>query len=251
MTNKQDDKSESLTKSRIAGVDPTGAATNPFSSLDKTLQKEIAQFFEDTEAHLQQLLDDFLSDAARKDQRLLWAVAFVLLFVSLGSVVVSGNEIKGPGDVKLTIEAPANLMKLGFFVCLFFEISYAIRCYLEWAAYSLKASLAEQQLHIVRIDTMRRVRPFSETREGLRAARADRWSALDSDPLSEEEIQHYNEQKIQHQRAMAVLEAKKEWMDKHLFKIRVSTLLRMAFEVLGPLLFGGYALFTSYRVLGW
>jgi hypothetical protein len=50
VTKKQDDASESLSKSRIAGVDPRGAATDPFSSLDKTVQKEIAQFFEDTEA---------------------------------------------------------------------------------------------------------------------------------------------------------------------------------------------------------
>jgi hypothetical protein len=153
--------------------------------------------------------------------------------------------------VKLTVGAPENLMKLGFFVCLFFEITYAIRCYIEWTAHSLKASLAEQELHIAQIDIIGRVRPFSETRAGLRAASADNWGSLDSVPPSEEEIQRYNKEKIQHQRAMTVLEAKKRWIRRHLSTIRLSTFLRMAFEVVGPLLFGGYALITAYRVLGW
>ena len=250
----QDQMCESQSKSGTAGIGGGGSTPETHSAFlwfDKALQKEIAQFFKDTEIHLQRIHSDFLSDAARKDQRLLLAIAFLLLFVSLGSLAVSGTEIKAPGEVKLTLAAPENFMKLGFFVCLYFEVIYAIRCYIEWTAHSLASSLAEQELHIVQIDTIRRVRPFSETREGLRAAGSDGWGPLNSSPQSEEEIQSYNNQKTQHERAMVVLEAKKEWIRKHLSTIRLSTFLRMAFEVVGPLVFGAYALVTAYRVLGW
>jgi hypothetical protein len=42
-------------------------------------------------------LYEFAPHTARKDQRLLLAIAFLLLFVSLGSLAVSGSEIKAPG----------------------------------------------------------------------------------------------------------------------------------------------------------
>jgi hypothetical protein len=220
------------------------ARSSAFPDFDKDLQREIAHFVSRTEKHLRAINTDFLSDTARKDQRLLLAIAFCLLFISRGVIAIGGNEIHLLG-LKLTVSGiHTTLLTLGLMVCAYFEIVYAIRCFSAWASYRLQGAVAERRLWIERIAIVSRVKPFEESREGLKAA----WDASGPTP-TDAGSGLLAAKRSEHIQAMRILKEKQAWMARHLLMVRVSTTSRIIVEIFGPLAFGAYALIAAHLAI--
>jgi hypothetical protein len=220
---------------------------SPFFSANKDLLIEVRTFLKETEADVATLQTDFLSEGARKDQRMLLFIAFILLFVALGMMSVAAGELKGPGDIKLSISGQTNILKIGIFVCLFYEVTYTIRCFTDWTAHSIKRSLAERGIEIARIETSRAVKPWAESREYLKLQLDMRFSKAAGDKPLDEEIARAKE--IEHDRDMFTLVQKKIWFESNLARVRTSTFLRIAFEAFFPIVFGGFAIYRSYMAI--
>ncbi|WP_312830670.1 hypothetical protein [Pseudomonas rhodesiae] len=202
----------------------------------------IRPFAKSAELSLQVLNADFFSEGTRKDQRLLLIVAFMVLFVSLGSFVISGVEVKTPGDIKLTVSAPENFLKLGFMVCLFFEVTYFARALSDWTAFSVKKKIAEAELRLLILDqeTIDGTERFGESGDDFPSARRSQ-----TEPENKFDLV---EARKKYDRKILIIKTKEKWFESQIFRIKANYLIRALLEVIFPVSFGAYALFSSYVV---
>ncbi|QAY86817.1 hypothetical protein [Pseudomonas arsenicoxydans] len=212
---------------------------------ERELDLKFFTFAKSAELNLQVLNADFFSEGTRKDQRLLLIVAFMMLFVSLGSFVISGVEVKTPGDIKLTVSAPENFLKLGFMVYWFFEVTYFARALSDWTAFSVKKKIAEAELRLLILDqdTIGGTGVSGEFGENFLSAR--RSQAEPKNKINLVEARKKYDKKI------LIIKTKEKWFKRQIFRIKANYLIRALLEVISPVSFGAYALFSSNGVIGW
>jgi hypothetical protein len=210
----------------------------------ESASSDLARFAKTSESQLQTLQADFLSEGSRKDQRLLLLIAFLLLFVSLGSIVIMGTEAKAFGDVKVSVTAPKNVIKLGFLICVFFELTYLVRVHADWTAYAIRRGLAEAELDVLSLEIAEPITPFAKTEEYRNYEVEKLRSRAFGGP--QPDASELAKKREGYEAYMNRLARKKYWIDQHMSRVRTSVNLRTLIEVAFPLIFGAYALYEAF-----
>jgi hypothetical protein len=208
----------------------------------------LTEFMKGTSDHLSTLQADFLSEGTRRDQRVLLAVAFVLMLATIGTISVATSQTIEFSGLKLLVDLGGKLVLIGLLVCGFFELTYLMRAFADWTAYSIKQGLASAELEIVRTRLLtawdgKAPKPFEES---VVAGRLRGRAYFEG---AERDTAEFLRLKELHNQQVFGLIDKRGWLDSRLRRINASRILRLGLEVLFPLAFGAGAILLAVRRL--
>ena len=231
---------------------PSSTASRSEESQLEALPVDITDFIKETEAHLARLQADFLSESTRKEQRLLLISAFVLLFVSLGSITVVGSQIEPGAGVKISAANTDNIRKLGALIVGYLEITFLIRVFTDSASHSIAKGLAELTIALRRPLEPRSLGHREGDPGGWRHKGDIGWYSGEELPA---DVAAHEAKMRQYSLQLASYSAKREWLHRHILRGKASNLLRLGLDVLFPLSLGAYAVYhaastTTLRVGG-
>ncbi|CAN7778786.1 hypothetical protein LJR290_007972 [Variovorax sp. LjRoot290] len=224
----------------------TSTTTNPDAPANPDTgtspSNEFAAFLEGVEEHLIALQTDFLAEGTRKDQRVLLAIATLLLLLTAGVVSVPQGAVSIETPVaKFTADFGGRLILVGVAVCSFFELTFLVRVYSDLTAFGIGRALADAKLKVASDRILKdlgttKLKRFEETREALSLKlRARYYEQPDSEQL-------YDEAEAAHNAQILRFLERSNWLKTKLSQVGASRRLRMWMEVLFPLLFGAAAI---------
>ena len=243
-----------MSTSPIEGATPskqgdTPARSSPERGVDHHFYEDLTGFYREIDETLSSLQGDFLTEPTRKEQRLLLAISFLLLLVARGTIKVDGKQTAEVAGMKLAVDFGGTLLMLGALVCLFFLTTYGIRAYADWTSFSIRRARSEAQIEMIsaKLDATwdgKRPKAFDETAQ---ASRFRSRAAFDGTPV---DWAQYNKEQSEYNRKVWGLAIKREWVAKHVTRVRRTRWLRFVFELLFPIVFGLVAVLEAYRRLG-
>lgn len=209
------------------------------SGIQASFRKQLAE-------SLSPLLTEVVSQHTRQLQQQLLVVAAILVLLSF-SVITIGGEVTWNG-VKLKVVGDS-AVAIAFAVTVYLELVVAIRSLLEWSAWQLQAGAAQLSLaEAVRSSFANAPSGADSLTEAFRehvSASFDR-HADDGEPLDDEELSRRalqrSREREQRQSEREDTRAKTAWIDSRVAPLRRLNALRVASEVLFPVLLGGVAL---------
>jgi hypothetical protein len=236
---------------------------------DAAPQDDFKQLMVRAKPLLEPALAEILSEPTRKTQRELLTVAFVVVLVSAGAVTFAGTAKVGGADLNVN---PMTIVTALFAVCAYLEVLVAIRCFTDWKIYRLKTGINELDLAVLADEVASRERalagergadrrPRDETEEAgrLRSERgwgketedADVRRARNSDGIrrAQEALEALRQARDEHRMRAQMFEKRASWFRREFRAANISKLTRLAWEVLFPLLFGGFALVIAGQMI--
>lgn len=221
----------------------------PTHGVDHLFYEDLAAFYREIDDTLAVLQAEFLSEATRKEQRILLALSFLLLLVARGTIQVKAEQTAEIFGLKLAISFGGTLVALGGVVCLFFLVTYAIRAYADWASFSIRRARSEALIEVIsrKLEYSwngRQPKPFEETEQALELGA----SAVFDD--TEVDWEQYNKQRSEYNRNTWGLVKKRAWVQTQVSRVRRTRWLRFTFELLFPIIFGAVALIEAYKRIG-